>query len=255
MWFCGSSHTSTKVTSWWKVIDKFLRKAMIHINASNVMAFRPFLVWLKYRNTFGATSLNVWPLKTSAHHWNQKGNSLNLYTSCMSLFHRPLLPSLLLHSGLALLCIYRCTCLYITILWGGRCSEMQGQCFMLFSDLGACFHPWEKWVIVCLVAWVQMRCGQRRSVWRLQGFSLPRTYAFIWKRLAIWALLIVMIFECHRWFPFEKNGVLEVVMVKGLGILREYPKTQEWSYTETIDFNVLAFAIEEMFLYLLISKS
>lgn len=162
----------------------------------------------------------------------------------MSLFHRPS-PSLLLHSGLALLCIYRCTCMYITILWGGRCSDMQGQCFMLFSDLEACFHPWEKWVIVCLVAWVQMSLGS----------ETPRTYAFIWKQLAEWSVAYSNDFECHRWFPFEKNGVLEVVMVKGLGILREYPKTQEWSYTETIDINVLAFAIEEMFLYLLISKS
>lgn len=117
----------------------------------------------------------------------------------MSLFHRPS-PSLLLHSGLALLCIYRCTCMYITILWGGRCSDMQGQCFMLFSDLEACFHPWEKWVIV------QMSLGS----------ETPRTYAFIWKQLAEWSVAYSNDFECHRWFPFEKNGVLEVVMVKGL---------------------------------------
>lgn len=90
---------------------------------------------------------------------------------------------------------------------------MQGKCFMLFRDLGACFHPWEKWGIVRLVAWVQMRCGRRRSVWRLQGFSLPRTYSFIWKRLAEWSVaysndfwMSQMISLWKEWCVGSSNG-------------------------------------------------
>ncbi len=174
----------------------------------------------------------------------------------MSIFHR----SLLLHSGLALLCIYRCNCIYITIVWVGQFSECSLKCKRNSTNkLGDC-SPADtgQWPCgmssdfrICHTV-CRLSLPGYFSVLRLQCFSinlsLPRKHSFIWNLLAKSSVAYRNLFlnvtdylPCYLIFK-RMVSVLVVVMVKGLGILREFSKMSE---SEAVDVNVLVFTIEE----------